>query len=503
MKHFPMEACCLSRFVQLLGFDLEIKKWQYRWGGGRFCIAVFLTLAVSSFSLGQIAEQNVLVIYNDASPDGLEIAQYYQQTHPGVQLLGLTGVTTSEEVSADYYLSTIRPQILPALDSSVDVIVTTKGLPLRINVTQSNPTSYTDPFGVSRTVGNWRPYSSLESELARIDTISMWEQMGDQTYWKPLHHACNPYYYKSTSFDHETYGIRLTSRLDGFTVDDITGSIDRAQQAFLYPQTSIAQVVVVDDDPNGHYDRMSLLNDQLTARNQMAIYDTTSAAITTAQNVIGYVSHGTHSTYLQPGYIPDQLDFLLSDGAVFHTRESYNAITFAEDETQSQGLVAEWIAVGGTVGVGHVQEPINSIDNIAHEDKIFAKLLDGYTWAEAAWAATFQLSYVNTVVGDPLMTFRELIPGDATRDGIVDISDLGSMSGNYGACGEPGEVMWCCGDFDGNGVVDISDLGIIASHWGATADWYSLTAQAVPEPSALMLALVGLVTLFARPRRGS
>jgi hypothetical protein len=38
-----------------------------------------------------------LVLYNTASPDGLEIAQYYAQVHPGVKLLGLNGVTTAEE----------------------------------------------------------------------------------------------------------------------------------------------------------------------------------------------------------------------------------------------------------------------------------------------------------------------------------------------------------------------------------------------------------------------
>ena len=73
---------------------------------------------------------NVLVLYNAGSPEGVQIADYYAAAHPGVRLLGLTGITAAEEVSADYYLSELRPQILPALDSNVDVIVTTKGLPL-------------------------------------------------------------------------------------------------------------------------------------------------------------------------------------------------------------------------------------------------------------------------------------------------------------------------------------------------------------------------------------
>ncbi|MBN2293946.1 MAG: TIGR03790 family protein [Pirellulales bacterium] len=470
-----------------------------------------------------MAPENVLVLYNaNAASGGDNIAGYYADIHPGVHLLPLTNVGLGEEILADDYLRDdgldnenvndgIRRQVLDGLTDlegqgyRIDVIVTTKGLPLRVRIAQANPSSYTDPNGVERLSYTWQAYSSLESELARIDTISTWQQMGDQTYWLPeaTHHARNPYYGAETSFDHETYGTRLTSRLDGFTVEDVKSSIDRAQRAFLYPSASVTPVVIEDDDPNGHYDQMLELNDQLMMRDQPTIFDRSSSAVTTSQrNVIGYVSHGTHSSELFPNYIPQQLDFSLADGAVFHTRESFNAITFAEDETQSQGLVAEWIAAGGTVGVGHVQEPGNSKETVTNEDMMFAMLLDGYTWAEAAWSATYQLSYVNTVVGDPLMTFKEFLLGDANMDGIVDIVDLGQVSSNYGLHDESGEIMWSRGEFDGDGVVDITDLGIIASHWGAVSDWYVVnTAEAIPEPSALMLAFVGIVTLSARRKR--
>ncbi len=62
-----------------------------------------------------IDASHVLVLYNTASPDGLQIADYYAQIHPGVHLLGINGVGTSDDISADDYLSTIRPQVLSAL----------------------------------------------------------------------------------------------------------------------------------------------------------------------------------------------------------------------------------------------------------------------------------------------------------------------------------------------------------------------------------------------------
>ena len=193
----------------------------------------------SNSARAELLPSNVLVLYNVWSPEGTEVAQYYAQVHPGVRLMGLQGLGTDEEVSADYYLDTIRPQILGALDDSIDVIATTKGLPLRITTDpHTNLGTYVDPFGVKRPIfgTSWKPYSSLESELTRIDTFSTWEQLGDQTFWLPddaptwPHPTRNPYYRVNEPFDFETYGFRLVSRLDGFTVEDIKNSIDRAQK---------------------------------------------------------------------------------------------------------------------------------------------------------------------------------------------------------------------------------------------------------------------------------
>jgi hypothetical protein len=131
-----------------------------------FGLLVSAAFMFPGFAAAALSPSDVLVIYNADDADSIAIAEYYAQKRPGVRLLGLDGVTTAEEVSASYYLSTIRPQVQSALDETIDVIVTTKGLPLRIRVAQSNPLTYTDPFGTSRTVGawSWKRYSSLELE---------------------------------------------------------------------------------------------------------------------------------------------------------------------------------------------------------------------------------------------------------------------------------------------------------------------------------------------------
>jgi hypothetical protein len=55
------------------------------------------------------------------------------------------------------------------------------------------------------------------------------------------------------------------------------------------------------------------------------------------------------------------------------------------------------------------------------------------------------------------------IPGDATLDGVVDVSDLGVLAANYG---KDTLVGWEQGDFNGDGVVNVGDLGILAGNYG-------------------------------------
>jgi uncharacterized protein (TIGR03790 family) len=366
---------------------------------------------------------NVLVLYNPASPDGTQIASYYAQVHPGVKLLGINGVDpSSEDITADAYLSTIRPQVLAALTPSIDVIVTTKGLPLRIDVTEPEPTaiwpalpSYTDPSGTLRSILTWQPYSSLESELTNVATVSSWQMMGDQSRVIPGQFSGNPYFHSTNGFSSSAYGgMYLTSRLDGYTVSDVEGAIDRAHNATIGPNNSPSgpDWFLVDNTPSINYapTMANLVNTVLLPAGLPVVYDDTLAFISTAPGpVIGYDSQGVHQASTPANYITNGLNITLANGAVFNSWESYNAYSFTPGGyTGSQGQVAQWLAIGGTAGVGNVQEPGASPSSVANEDQMFQMLLSGKTWAEAAWSSLPQLGYVNTVVGDPLMTWKKL-----------------------------------------------------------------------------------------------
>ena len=84
-----------------------------------------------------------------------------------------------------------------------------------------------------------------------------------------------------------------------------------------------------------------------------------------------------------------------------------------------------------------------------------------------------------------------MTPGDANGDGTVDINDLTIVLANFG-----NTAAWSQGDFTGDGTVDINDLTIVLANYGTT---YGSSAgpAAVPEPSALLLIGLAVVSLVA------
>ena len=99
-------------------------------------------------------------------------------------------------------------------------------------------------------------------------------------------------------------------------------------------------------------------------------------------------------------------------------------------------------------------------------------------------------------VGDPLV-------GDTDRDGDIDGTDLSNFASGWfgpGGAGSDGIstsiIEWGIGNFDADNDVDGTDLGGFASGWyGPNGSGYVPTASAVPEPSIIVMLILGTLCL--------
>ncbi|MGI9243087.1 MAG: TIGR03790 family protein, partial [Verrucomicrobiales bacterium] len=90
-------------------------------------------------------------------------------------------------------------------------------------------------------------------------------------------------------------------------------------------------------------------------------------------------------------------EFKFKTGAVACHIHSYSATTIRKHR---QWWVGPLVAQGAAAALGNVYEPF--LTYTTHLDLFNARLLEGYTFAEAAWMATPAVSWMSIMVGDPL-----------------------------------------------------------------------------------------------------
>ncbi|WP_197525795.1 PEP-CTERM sorting domain-containing protein [Pseudobythopirellula maris] len=84
--------------------------------------------------------------------------------------------------------------------------------------------------------------------------------------------------------------------------------------------------------------------------------------------------------------------------------------------------------------------------------------------------------------------------GDVNLDGIIDITDYSTVSGNFGMTG----AGWADGEITGDGIIDITDVSLVSGNFGF--DNSALPSVAVPEPASVLLVLMGCAGLLRRRR---
>jgi sialidase-1 len=127
------------------------------------------------------------------------------------------------------------------------------------------------------------------------------------------------------------------------------------------------------------------------------------------------------------------------------------------------------------------------------------KAVDGQFDDFAVWRrALADAEILGLYNGTLSIPFPDPVPGDTNRDYVVNEDDAAVLAANWGHTNITGGAA--NGDFNDDGIVNVLDAAILAANWG---DYNESTGpSAVPEPTALALAILGVLMLAIRRPRG-
>jgi uncharacterized protein (TIGR03790 family) len=354
--------------------------------------------------MGQVEDlaAHLLVVYNTNDPDSPGLAHYYatRRNIPAERVLAISCPIT-EEITRAQYDDTIRSPIVSYLTQKdwmareservrvgnrfMDLLVATRndiwaivlirGVPLKIAPDPSDDDSM-------------EPQPELQTNAAAVDS---------ELALLPVFGLPKGGYVPNIFFDNQMSGIKQI----GPTPSDVRRMIDETLNA---EQNRLAGLAVVDtrgltDVKDGYTSgdiwlrsaRDSLVQDGWDVKfddkpdvlpatdpcNQVAIY-------------LGWYHDGAIGPWVTPPnrFVP---------GAIAYHLHSFSATTV---RSNTAGWVGPLIAHGADATMGMVYEPYLALT--PHEDIFTRRLLQGDYFAEAAYASERGLSWMLTVVGDPL-----------------------------------------------------------------------------------------------------
>jgi len=372
----------------------------------------FIAVAIGVFGLvpAQTAEpplaQATIVIYNKAVPESAALANFYAQQRaiPRDQVIGLT-CPTEEEISREEYDATIADPLRkifkernwwsvregtenrPVVASSnIHFAALIKGIPLKIKST-------TAPYEGDQ----WGPgpvathnEACVDSELSTLPFLT-----------RQISGAIpNPYFQSFRGIiDYEGPRLLLVCRLDAPTFGIVRRMI---VDAIAAEKTGLWGRGYVDGSKN--VDKGFEIGDKWMAEivQQMhkvgipVVYDDLPTVfpdgypVTDCSLYYGWYAGNVTGPFTSP-------DFRFVPGAVAVDIHSFSANTLRD---ANANWVAPLLAHGAAASMGNVYEPYLQLT--PHLDVFNDRLLHGFTFAESAYMSLHAVSWMSTIVGDPL-----------------------------------------------------------------------------------------------------
>lgn len=446
---------------------------------GIACLVASFSPSVQAGS--QLGPEHVLLVYNSDVADSVAVRDLYLEKYPTVLTFDIASAgcnLTGGTVTRQQYLDCIRNPIrdflngegdLPDISQQIVVILTTRGVPARINGSNE--------FG-----------GQLNSTFASVDSeLTLLQQDLEAPGTPPLNArhfgiVDNPYHANvqpilsfprtrikiQRSFAQVSEGgpaswvatdlvpgnLYLTCRLDAapgafttpveeierlltrsphltatrceaqFLLDAYSAGPNMLDEGFLppsfpgladYPRTNS---ILSQDGWPGQLDRTS---DFITGPEQT---DTTRPLLILSTYGENHDVGGRGEDPPGNGTYIDTYRF--HPAAIFLSIESFNGNSLIDGQPRGgQGQVLDLFPRGGSFAIGHVAEPFTfSIPDTEYLAR--AMILGDLSFAEAAWIAIPGLSWQQTPIGDPLARIQilEVSSPDQNRDGLIDVEDL-------------------------------------------------------------------------------
>lgn len=359
--------------------------------GSPLPLLLWLTLLLAAAPPGGAVTpgERVLVIVNDDSLASRQIGAYYAaKRHIPVSHVCHLHCAAIEEVEEAAFSRDILAPVAtalshPALAATVDFLVLTKGVPLRVRSDAPGVTAQFSPNG-----------DSVDGRLMCQDVAGLTSP------------SRNPFFNARHRFSHKRDRLYLATRLDGYTVKDAEALVDRALRAKPSPGR-----FVLDGCPErtGGGDpgvpalgarplnvSLDLAAKSLQARGFRVLLDQTQTFIGRLGGVMGYWSWGSNDPHFAAALYKGNS---WRPGALAETAVSTSARTMLPT-TGGQSLIADLVASGVTGVKGYVAEPYTLA--MAQADILFDRYTRGWTLAESFYCASPVVHWKDVVLGDPL-----------------------------------------------------------------------------------------------------
>lgn len=351
------------------------------------------------------------VVFNARDPESAALAGYYAERRgiPQDNLIGLD-CPPDEEISRQAYTETIerplretfvgkgwwtvreradgRPEVTA---SRIRFVALIRGIPLKIRTTIQPPspeaTPPPRPNGGDPVRGH--DEAAVDSELAALGAFGT----------DPFGLVPNPYFRRfSPALDSPAAeGLLMVARLDAPTAETVRRMIDDsllAERVGLYGWAYVDRRSTPESGYRAGDDWLNQVARDCWDHGIPVILDNNPAVfpsgfgVTEAAIYYGWYEAAVTGAMAAPRFVP---------GAVAVHIHSFSAHTLRQADAHWAGPL---LARGAAATMGNVYEPY--LDLTPHLDVFNERMLQGFTFAESAWMSLKALSWMTTVVGDPL-----------------------------------------------------------------------------------------------------